>query len=277
MSKQYQAGRKEVRSGAGYIAFFSILLLGMLGPVFALWGTSWWWNVIVAAVALVVAVPLAWITWFLMGEWTLKLEVDSEGLRLRNWRGSRAVRWAEVTAWCAVEVEDRERFGAWTLPRMPIWLSQPLTPFCGRPLGSPLGLALSVLIGAATHVLWDSFSHSNGWATLHWPLLHQHVATLLGMRVRVCHLLWYGSTPVGVFCLAVAGQRWLHAPGSQHIAASRSHFYRNALGWAALSLPISLAHHLLHGMLEQVFILGFLGLLILGFLFWIRRQEKQPA
>jgi len=169
------------------------------------------------------------------------------------------------------------RFGAWTLPRMPIWLSQPLTPFCGRPLGSPLGLALSVLIGAATHVLWDSFSHSNGWATLHWPLLHQHVATLLGMRVRVCHLLWYGSTPVGVFCLAVAGQRWLHAPGSQHIAASRSHFYRNALGWAALSLPISLAHHLLHGMLEQVFILGFLGLLILGFLFWIRRQEKQPA
>ena len=109
MSKQYQAGRKEVRASVGFMAIFSVLLLGLLGPVFSVWGSSWWSDVIVVVVALVVVVPLVWINWFLMGEWTLKLEVDSEGLRLGNWRGSRAVRWAEVTAWCAVEVEDRER------------------------------------------------------------------------------------------------------------------------------------------------------------------------
>jgi len=169
------------------------------------------------------------------------------------------------------------RFGVWVSPRLPTWLSQPLGPFCDSPLGSPLSLGLSILIGATTHVLWDSFSHADGWVVLHWPLLHTQIATLFGVRVRVCHLLWYGSTPLGVFCLAVAGQRWLYSLGPNSAHSPRAQVYRNATFCAALMVPLSLMHHLLHGLLNQIAVLVFLVLLMLGFLFWIRSPNQAPT
>ncbi len=88
---------------------FLVAVLVLLLPVFSVWGTLWWVDAIL--IALLVAALGAFVVGgsVFLGQWTLKLEVDDAGLRLRNWRGSRVVCWPEVTAWCAVETEDGDR------------------------------------------------------------------------------------------------------------------------------------------------------------------------
>src|SRR5579872_1927354 len=43
-------------------------------------------------------------------------------------------------------------------------------PLCERPPGSLLAIIISLLIGAWTHLLWDSFTHKNGWLAVHLPI-----------------------------------------------------------------------------------------------------------
>lgn len=62
--------------------------------------------------------------------------------------------------------------------------------------------ALSVLIGAATHVLWDSFTHQDQWGTELLPELDEPL-------LDVTHLLQHLSTVVGVVVLAVVYRRKL--------------------------------------------------------------------
>lgn len=169
------------------------------------------------------------------------------------------------------------RGGRWTLPLMPAWLRTPLAPFCNRPLGSPLGLVMSVLIGAMTHVGWDSFAHTDGWFVQHLPLLQEQIGTVRGLRVRVCHLLWYTSTPLGVFCLVVAYQHWRQRTTSLPTARTRSQASRNALLCALSALPLSFVHHLLQGLWGQVLVVVLLALLLVGFLVWFEWQRQQTV
>ncbi|NYE37650.1 uncharacterized BrkB/YihY/UPF0761 family membrane protein [Nocardioides cavernae] len=61
---------------------------------------------------------------------------------------------------------------------------------------------LSVLVGIATHLLWDSFTHSDGYVVEHWSALSdpavggmtwarlvQHASTVLGLVV-LAHVVW---------------------------------------------------------------------------------------
>ena len=78
-------------------------------------------------------------------------------------------------------------------------------------------LAFSVLVGAFTHILWDSFTHKQSWLVRQWPPLHQqvviswpihrsvfvyallqHLSGLIGIGVLVLWFVaWYsGTTPV---------------------------------------------------------------------------------
>jgi len=74
-------------------------------------------------------------------------------------------------------------------------------------------VALSILVGVATHILWDSFTHSGFWPYDHWPFLHrtvlipgfgpleyarvlQHVSTVLGAAVILLWFwYWFRKTP----------------------------------------------------------------------------------
>jgi len=79
-------------------------------------------------------------------------------------------------------------------------------------------IAVSVLIGIATHLLWDSMTHRDMWPARHWPLLRrqvhlpgigsthwytvfQHGSTVIGMLIICAWLvIWYRSTePRGGF------------------------------------------------------------------------------
>jgi hypothetical protein len=74
-------------------------------------------------------------------------------------------------------------------------------------------IVTSVLVGIATHLLWDSFTHSNTWPYRHWTILRQpftlpiigemplykilqHSSTVVGMAIVATWLLiWYRTTP----------------------------------------------------------------------------------
>lgn len=70
---------------------------------------------------------------------------------------------------------------------------------------------LSVLLGAASHVLWDSFTHEGRWGAELLPWLNQPVFVAVDRQFRVVNLLQHLSTAVGVAALAAVYWRTLRA------------------------------------------------------------------
>jgi hypothetical protein len=76
------------------------------------------------------------------------------------------------------------------------------------PRPSWIVLALSCMIGSASHIVWDSFTHRSGWVVQRWPALGE-TATLGGTEVLpVYKLLQYGSGIFGLAVLALLVTRW---------------------------------------------------------------------
>jgi hypothetical protein len=75
-----------------------------------------------------------------------------------------------------------------------------------------LGVALAILIGAWSHVLWDSFTHSRGWIVRHVPLLQRR---LFGSGIPAYKGLQYLSSVLGLCVLLYGYNKWLKASGYQ--------------------------------------------------------------
>jgi hypothetical protein len=129
--------------------------------------------------------------------------------------------------------------------RLPPHLRERLLPLCHRPRGLGFGIVLSLLIGIATHLVWDSFTHKNTWLFEHLSILQFPLAHLGRHELRVCHLLWYISSFGGIACLGWAYQHWLETSGPGVSLATHKARLRNVLLLALLVLPIEALHHLL--------------------------------
>lgn len=87
--------------------------------------------------------------------------------------------------------------------------------FGRRPISWVLA-PLSVLVGAWTHLLWDSFTHPGGWMVQHVSWLSSPV-TIGWYTGELCHVLQYLSSVLGMAVLAL----WYHrnapqvAPGTE--------------------------------------------------------------
>jgi hypothetical protein len=82
------------------------------------------------------------------------------------------------------------------------WLCQgALERFIEKPMRWPIAL-LSVLVGAWTHIVWDSFTHETGWTTARVAALSAPVS-LFGWDTATSHLLQYLSSVFGLVVLAV--------------------------------------------------------------------------
>ena len=81
------------------------------------------------------------------------------------------------------------------LPDTPLRLHDYRVLACRRP--NLVSTAASVLVGAATHALWDTFTHDGRWGSAHVALLRGHVATINGRSFTVARVLQYGSHVVG--------------------------------------------------------------------------------
>ena len=81
---------------------------------------------------------------------------------------------------------------------------------CLEPSVKFFALASSaIVIGAATHVFWDSFTHRGRWGTSLMPWLNNDVLTMWGHGVPGYTALQYGSTLVLLPCMAVLFVGWL--------------------------------------------------------------------
>ena len=59
-------------------------------------------------------------------------------------------------------------------------------------------VVLSLLLGALTHIVWDSFTHATGWVVLAAPALATPLLTWHGYTVFVYKVLQHGSSLVGL-------------------------------------------------------------------------------
>ncbi len=110
----------------------------------------------------------------------------------------------------------------------------PLAPFGRRPLEWVLA-SVSILLGVWTHLLWDSFTHDNGWMVHRFAALSAPV-TVGGIHTTVCHVLQYVSSAFGLAVLAL----WYWRLPAPHAAAAARGASRSPVG-PALVLVVSAA------------------------------------
>jgi hypothetical protein len=123
---------------------------------------------------------------------------------------------------------------------------QVFLPLCQRPLGSPWVVIISLLIGTWTHILWDSFTHREGWSAQHLPVLQSVVFSVGYRSARVCHLLWYACSFAGIMWVYLAFAKWKQTRLNGGAGVSRLARLRDAVLVGLLVLPLELAHHLHH-------------------------------
>ena len=119
-----------------------------------------------------------------------------------------------------------------------------LSPLCRRPAGPFPVIVLSVLIGAATHVIGDSFTHKEGWFVQRLQVLQVPVLPVAGHTVRVFHLLWYACSFAGVAWLCLAYEHWKQTGGTGAAPASRRLSVGKAVLFGSLVVFIGALHHL---------------------------------
>jgi hypothetical protein len=73
--------------------------------------------------------------------------------------------------------------------------------FGSRPLNWALA-PLSILVGAWTHLIWDSFTHANGWMVSRISALSEPVS-LFSYTGELCHVLQYASSMFGLTVMAI--------------------------------------------------------------------------
>ena len=103
--------------------------------------------------------------------------------------------------------------------------------------------AIAVVIGAATHVFWDSFTHEGRWGTRQFPLLNETALTVAGHDFTGSKLLQYGCTAVGLPGLAVLAALWIarRAPGPPDGTPSLGARGKVAAAFVGVVVPASTA------------------------------------
>src|SRR6266536_1491136 len=78
---------------------------------------------------------------------------------------------------------------------------QVLLPACCHRRQPWFAVPLSVLIGAMTHVFWDSFTHDTGWFVERSDFLQSTLFAWNGHSFQMYRLVWHVSTWVGLLLL----------------------------------------------------------------------------
>ena len=86
------------------------------------------------------------------------------------------------------------------------------------------GVVAALIIGSATHVLWDSFTHAYGWGVQQFPALNERF-TLFNRSHGIYKLLQHGSSVVFLPLMLWGLFRWSNAP---FVAPARP--YQSQLG-----------------------------------------------
>jgi Domain of unknown function (DUF4184) len=109
---------------------------------------------------------------------------------------------------------------------MPTHLQRRLVPYLGKfnflPPARFALILLSLLLGIATHIAWDSCTHANRWPSRHWLYLHEMVRVPFLGSVPCYKLLQQGSSLIGMGILAVWFVHWYLTTKPSHLPAAKS-------------------------------------------------------
>lgn len=101
------------------------------------------------------------------------------------------------------------------LERLPIQARQcfqsSVEPFHFLPLGRFAIICASIILGAITHIVWDSFTHAHGWMVQRIPALQQTVMQFGHSDLKVYKVLQHGSSVIGVALILWYYHRWCSA------------------------------------------------------------------
>jgi Domain of unknown function (DUF4184) len=71
-----------------------------------------------------------------------------------------------------------------------------------------LAITFSIILGMATHLVWDSFTHTYTWPWWHLPLLHSWVDLPVAGLTPTYMVLQYSSTLLGLLALGIWVLLW---------------------------------------------------------------------
>jgi len=138
--------------------------------------------------------------------------------------------------------------------RKPIWflLPQPhravLEPVIAAPFSfSPSRLfaaAVSIVIGAWTHIIWDSFTHKNGWVVKRVAFLQEPAFRLGTTALPTYEILQHLSTVIGSISLVAVYCLWLRrspAVDSSYVCQPRHELWRYVFLTALVTMTSILA------------------------------------
>jgi hypothetical protein len=103
--------------------------------------------------------------------------------------------------------------------------------------------SLAIVVGASTHLFWDSFTHRGRWGTHLFPRLNETALTIWGHAIPGFKVLQYGSTLFGLPCLVLLLATWLsrRAPRSLGENPVLSRYSKIAAYLIAVAVPVSVA------------------------------------
>jgi hypothetical protein len=108
-------------------------------------------------------------------------------------------------------------------------------------------LSTSVVIGAATHLVWDSFTHPTGYLVAMFPHLRNPAFVLGTRRFPLFEVLQHASTALGGGIVFIAYVRWLRSvdPDSaapSHLSDRWRYYLLAALAVIALATALPIAY-----------------------------------
>jgi len=128
--------------------------------------------------------------------------------------------------------------------REPLWflLPQPhrgaIAPLAAKPVKYSLRAlavaAISVLIGAWTHILWDSFTHAGTWFHGAVPSARTPLFVIGSTPIYLRTFLQHGSTLLGIVVMVTAYRRWLHKQPELQPRAEQDRWRYLLIGGAAV-------------------------------------------
>ncbi|MGB6826937.1 MAG: DUF4184 family protein [Terracidiphilus sp.] len=83
-------------------------------------------------------------------------------------------------------------------------------------------ILLSILIGEATHILWDSFTHPQFWPYRHWQFLHGTVRVPVYGPMQYDRVIQHGSTVIGAVVLLLWCRHWFRTTAPTQPAMARN-------------------------------------------------------
>jgi len=146
---------------------------------------------------------------------------------------------------------------------MPHTVRVRLSPYLGRfRFGGPARFALivaSIVVGIATHLFWDSFTHGDTWAYWRWPWLRQSVHLPVHGMMPHYKILQHLSSLIGTAIVVIWLAFWYRRskPSGEHLGESMTRTRRLAI--IAAITAIAFASAVVRALVETEFLTIRLG------------------